>query len=58
MMRKFRKNKLNSDELKMSEQELKSFFRMLMKFKKRHPNFNAKLLFDKLYPNSDFNNFE
>ena len=52
MIRKFKNSQLKSAETKWSEKELKSFYKMLFKFKKHHPDFDAKRLFDKLYPNS------
>jgi hypothetical protein len=52
MIRKYRNILTKSAEIKWSEKELKSFYKMLLKFKKHHPAFDAKRLFEKLYPNS------
>lgn len=52
MIKKLKNNQIKSAETKWSEKELKSFYKMLLKFKKHHPAFDAKRLFEKLYPNS------
>ena len=51
-MKKIRGFRKNIENFNGSEKEMKHFYVMLLKFKKRHPNFNAERLFEKLYPNS------
>jgi hypothetical protein len=58
MIKKFKNNQSKSAEPKWSEKELKSFYKMLLKFKKHHPDFDAKRLFDKLHPNSGITSTE
>jgi hypothetical protein len=36
------------------KKNIEKFYRMLLKFEKRHPDFNAKKLIQKLYPTIDF----
>ena len=35
------------------KKSIEKFYRMLLKFEKRHPDFNAKKLIQKLYPTFD-----
>ncbi len=51
-MKKFRVARKNVEKCNGSEKEMKHFYSMLLKFKKHHPAFDAKRLFQKLYPNS------
>lgn len=46
---KSRENSGTSNDIK----NIEKFYRMLLKFEKRHPDFNAKKLIQKLYPTFD-----
>jgi inorganic pyrophosphatase/exopolyphosphatase len=46
---KSRENSCVSNDIK----NIEKFYRMLLKFEKRHPDFNAKKLIQKLYPTFD-----
>ena len=52
--RNFSKIKENSV---VSKDKIEKFYRMLLKFEKRHPEFNAKKLIQKLYPTVDLDSF-
>lgn len=52
LQRSSSKSKENSVVLK-DKKNIEKFYRMLLKFEKRHPDFNAKKLILKLYPKSD-----
>ena len=52
MMRRLRKITSKSKDSKLDEKGVKEFYKMLLKFEKRHPTFNAKKVFIRLYPNS------
>jgi hypothetical protein len=52
MMRRLRKTTSKSKDSKLDEKGVKEFYQMLLKFEKRHPTFNAKNVFIRLYPNS------
>jgi hypothetical protein len=52
MMRRLRKITSKSKDSKLDEKGVKEFYKMLLKFEKRHPTFNAKNVFIRLYPNS------
>lgn len=54
--RNFSKIKENSVVLK-DKKNIEKFYRMLLKFEKRHPEFNAKKLIQKLYPTIDLDSF-
>lgn len=51
MIRKTKKIKTDNREVN----DVKAFYEMLLKFEKRHSQFNAKSVFIKLYPNIDIN---
>lgn len=46
---KSRENSVASNDIK----NIEKFYRTLLKFEKRHPDFNAKKLIQKLYPTFD-----
>ena len=52
----FSKIKENSVVSK-DKKNIEKFYRMLLKFEKRHPEFNAKKLIQKLYPTIDLDSF-
>lgn len=54
--RNFSKIKENSVVSK-DKKNIEKFYRMLLKFEKRHPEFNAKKLIQKLYPTIDLDSF-
>lgn len=54
--RNFLKIKENSVVSK-DKKNIEKFYRMLLKFEKRHPEFNAKKLIQKLYPTIDLDSF-
>ena len=53
-MKRFRKISRKNKVLKTDKNELEAFYKMLLKFEKRHPGFKASNVFLKLYPNTDF----
>lgn len=56
-MKRVRKISRKSLETKIDQKDLKEFYKMLLKFEKRHPQFSAQNVFIRLYPNIDFNFF-
>jgi hypothetical protein len=52
LQRSFRISKENSF-VANDKKNIEKFYRMLLKFEKRHPDFNAKKLIQKLYPTID-----
>jgi hypothetical protein len=50
--RSFRISKENS-VVSNDKKNIEKFYRMLLKFERRHPDFNAKKLINKLYPTLD-----
>ena len=52
LQRSFSKSKENS-VVSNDKKNIEKFYRMLLKFEKRHPDFNAKKLIQKLYPTFD-----
>ncbi len=52
LQRSFPKSKENS-VVEKDKKNIEKFYRMLLKFEKRHPDFNAKKLIQKLYPTLD-----
>lgn len=53
-MKRFRKILHKKKVTKIDRNELEAFYKMLLKFEKRHPDFKASNVFLKLYPNTDF----
>lgn len=53
-MKRFRKISRKNKVAKIDKNELETFYKMLLKFEKRHPDFKAANVFSKLYPNTDF----
>jgi hypothetical protein len=56
LQRSFSKSKENS-VVSNDKKNIENFYRMLLKFEKRHPDFNAKKLIQKLYPTLDLDSF-
>lgn len=56
-MKPLRKISRKSLETKIDQKDLKEFYKMLLKFEKRHPQFSAQNVLLRLYPNIDFNFF-
>ena len=54
LQRSFPKSKENS-VVPNDKKNIEKFYRMLLKFEKRHPDFNAKKLIQKLYPTIELN---
>lgn len=52
LQRYFQKSKENSVVV-IDKKSIEKFYRMLLKFEKRHPDFDAKKLIKKLYPTQD-----
>ena len=52
LQRSFRISKENS-VVANDKKNIEKFYRMLLKFEKRHPDFNAKKMIQKLYPTLD-----
>jgi hypothetical protein len=52
LQRSFRISKENSVVVN-DKKSIEKFYRMLLKFEKRHPDFDAKKLIQKLYPTMD-----
>lgn len=52
LQRSFPKSKENN-VVSNDKKKIEKFYRMLLKFEKRHPDFNAKKLIQKLYPTID-----
>jgi hypothetical protein len=52
LQRSFRISKEDSVVVN-DKKNIEKFYRMLLKFEKRHPDFNAKKLIQKLYPTLD-----
>lgn len=52
LQRYFQKSKENSVVVN-DKKSIEKFYRMLLKFEKRHPDFDAKKLIKKLYPTLD-----
>lgn len=56
MMKRLQRSFRISKENSVASNDIKNiekFYRMLLKFEKRHPDFNAKKLIQKLYPTID-----
>ena len=41
-------------QLSVDDTEIIAFYTMLLKYKRRHPNFNVTRIISKLYPKMDF----
>lgn len=55
----FRSNKkLVRDFSTIDKKEIFKFYKMLLKYKRRHPNFKVTKVILKLYPMLDLNQFE
>ncbi len=52
LQRYFQRSKDNSVVV-IDKKSIEKFYRMLLKFEKRHPDFDAKKLIKKLYPTQD-----
>ncbi len=52
-MKRFKKKFYKLKETSLNNDEIISFYKMLLKFEKRHPDFNAKMMIHKLYPAID-----
>lgn len=53
-MKRFERKWHKLKETSLNTNEIRSFYKMLLKFEKRHPDFNAKIMMQKLYPTIDF----
>lgn len=52
-MKRFNKKNYKITELSFKTEDVRAFYKMLLKFEKRHPDFNAKKMIQKLYPTLD-----
>jgi hypothetical protein len=52
-MKRFKKKIYKFKEMSLNNDEMISFYQMLLKFEKRHPSFDAKKMMVKLYPSVD-----
>jgi|AACY02.14.fsa_nt_gi hypothetical protein len=52
-MKRFKKKIYKLKEMSLNNDEMISFYQMLLKFEKRHPSFDAKKMMAKLYPSVD-----
>ena len=52
-MKPFKKKIYKLKEMSLNNDEMISFYQMLLKFEKLHPSFDAKKMMIKLYPSVD-----